>query len=144
MKIQRVPTKEILTLRRDVLRPGMDVKAISYEQDDAPGSFSLGVFEDGKYVACVTFLPVRTEDLPQEKQYQMRALCTDPAYRGRGYATALILEGWRQLKDMGVQAVWFHARHYLLDFYRSFGCVDYGELFPIPDSCEYKNMYKIL
>ena len=144
MEIRFAQPEEIYELRRDVLRPGMGLESIVYAEDHDPEAFHLGVFEDGKNVCCLTFLKKNNADFPQfTVQYQMRGMCTHPDYRKRGYATALIQKGFELLQEKGAELVWFHARYYVLDFYRSFGCQDYGEFFVIPNSCEHKNMYKI-
>lgn len=143
MKIEFTDVEKIYNLRRDVMRPGMDLSYVMYDEDNNEGSFHLAAVEDDKIVACITFFPSTNPDLPYENQYRMRALCTDENYRGRGYATQLINKGMEIVVSRGAQVVWFHARVHLVNFYRSFGCVEYGQPFPVKYSCMHINMYKV-
>ncbi len=143
-EIERVATQDILNLRRDMIRPGMDVSFVMYDEDNDEDSFNLGIRMDGKIVSCVTFFKKDNPDLPYKNQYRMRALCTHPDYRGKGFATALINKGMSVVRELGAEAVWFHARVHLVDFYHTFGCVEYGQPFPVKYSCMHINMYKVL
>lgn len=144
MKIEFTDVEKIYNLRRDVMRPGMDLSYVMYDEDKNEDAFHLAVVEDGKIVSCVTFFASVNADLPYANQYRMRALCTDEKYRGRGYATQLIRKGMEIAASRGAEVVWFHARVHLVDFYRSFGCVEYGEPFPVKYSCMHINMYKVM
>lgn len=143
MKIEQVKAEETYQIRRDMFRPGMDISNIIYKEDNDPDTFHLAIREDGKVVSCATFIKQKNPDFTQENQWRMRGVCTYEGYRKRGYATALIKKGFEMIQERGATMVWFNARHYVIDFYRSFGCIDYGEFFLIPNSVMHKKMYKI-
>ena len=143
MQIQFIPTKSLIELRRDVMRPGMDFSHVMYQEDNHPTAFNLGIQMDGKLVGCITAFQTTNPDLEQPIQYRLRALCVDENYRHRGFARALMQFALDEEQRRGAQAVWFTARVHLVDFYRSFGCTEYGEHFLIPNSCMHVKMYKV-
>lgn len=55
MKIEFTDVEKIYNLRRDVMRPGMDLSYVMYDEDNNEGSFHLAAVEDDKIVACITF-----------------------------------------------------------------------------------------
>ena len=143
MQIQFFPTESLIELRRDVMRPGMDFSHVMYAEDADATTFHLGIEADGKLIACVTAFQSTNSDLPQQVQYRIRALCVDENYRMQGIARKLFTRVLEEVQRRGAQAVWFTARVHLVDFYRSFGCTEYGEHFPIPNSCMHVKMYKV-
>ena len=144
MTINYYDSTQLHVLRRDVMRPGMDISHVIYPEDTHPTAFNLGVEHDGKIIACVTAFQSANPDLPQKVQYRIRALCVDENYRMRGIARKLFQRAIDEAVARGAEAIWFTARVHLIDFYRSFGCTEYGEHFMIPNSCMHVKMYKII
>ena len=142
--VQFISTNDLILLRRDVMRPGMDVSHVTYPEETHPTVFNLGIQQDGKIVACVTGFQSTNPDLPQKVQYRLRALCVHPDYRLRGYARTLFQRAIDEAIARGAEAIWFTARVHLVDFYHSFGCTEYGEHFMIPNSCMHVKMYKVI
>ena len=144
MEIKFFEAKDIYLLRRDVLRPGMEsFSDVIFKEDTDPTCFHLGIEVGGKVVGCITAFKSVNPDINKPVQYRLRALSVDPSYRNRGYARALVNRAIEEVLARGAQAIWFTARVHLIDFYRSFGCVEYGERFLIPNSCMHVKMYKI-
>ena len=144
MTINFYDATQLHLLRRDVMRPGMDISHVIYPEDTHPTVFNLGIQQDGKIVACVTGFQSTNPDLPQKVQYRLRALCVHPDYRLRGYARTLFQRAIDEAVARGAEAIWFTARVHLVDFYHSFGCTEYGEHFMIPNSCMHVKMYKVI
>lgn len=144
MTINFYDSTQLHVLRRDVMRPGMDISHVIYPEDTHPTAFNLGIEQDGKIIACVTAFQSTNPDLPQKVQYRIRALCVDENYRMRGIARKLFQRVIDEVVARGAEAIWFTARVHLVDFYRSFGFTEYGEQFLIPNSCMHVKMYKVI
>ena len=144
MEIKFYKAQDLYLLRRDVLRPGHEeFTDVIFKEDDDPTCFHLGVESCGRVVGCITAFKSINPDIDKANQYRLRALSVDPAFRRQGLATGLVTRALEECKARGAEAVWFTARVHLIDFYRSFGCKEYGEEFPIPNSCMHVKMYKI-
>ena len=144
MEINYYQAHELLTLRRDVMRPGMDFSDVTYDKDNHPSAIHLGIKRDGKIIACVSAYEEINPDLPQKVQYRIRALCVDENYRLQGIARHLFNKIIEEVCQKGAQAIWFTARVHLTKFYNSFGFIEYGEQFLIPNSCMHIKMYKVI
>ena len=144
MEINYYQAHELLTLRRDVMRPGMDFSDVTYDKDNHPSAIHLGIKRDGKIIVCVSAYEEINPDLPQKVQYRIRALCVDENYRLQGIARHLFNKIIEEVCQKGAQAIWFTARVHLTKFYNSFGFIEYGEQFLIPNSCMHIKMYKVI
>ena len=145
MEIKNYTAKDLLVLRRDVMRPGMEsFEDVVYNKDDHPSAIHLGVEKDGKIIACVSAYEEINPDLPSKVQYRLRALCVDENYRMQGIARTLFSKIIEEVIKQGAQAIWFTARTHLVKFYNSFGFKEYGEEFLIPNSCMHIKMYMIV
>lgn len=145
MKINYFQADQLLILRRDVMRPGMEsFEDVIYVKDNHPSAIHLGVEIDGKIIACVTAYEEKNPDLSQSVQYRIRGLCVDEKYRMQGIARNLFNKIIEEVINKGAQAIWFTARTHLTKFYNSFGFIEYGEEFLIPNSCMHIKMYKVI
>lgn len=144
MEIKYYKAEELLVLRRDVMRPGMEsFEDVIYPKDNDPSAIHLGVEHDGKVIACVSAYQDNNPDINQDNQYRIRALCVDEKYRMQGIARNLFNKIIEEITSRGANAMWFTARTHLIKFYNSFGFKEYGEEFLVPNSCMHIKMYKI-
>lgn len=145
MKINHYKSEELLTLRRDVMRPGMiDFSDVKYENDTHPSAIHLGIEIDGKIIACVSAFEEINSDLNYNIQYRIRALRVDENYRMKGIARTIFTKIIDEVTKRGAQAIWFTARTHLVKFYNSFGFIEYGKHFLVANSCMHVKMYKII
>lgn len=145
MIINHYNASDLLLLRRNVMRPGMSsFEDVIYDKDTHPSAIHLGIEQDGKIIACVSAYEEINPDFSQQVQYRIRALCVDENYRMQGIARKLFNKILEEVTNKGAQAIWFTARVHLTKFYNSFGFVEYGEQFLIPNSCMHIKMYKII
>ena len=145
MEIKHYNSEDLLLLRRNVMRPGMEsFDDVIYDKDKDPSAIHLGVEKDGKMIACVSAYQENNKDLNRSIQYRIRALCVDENYRHQGIATNIFKIIVEESIKKGAQAIWFTARTHLTKFYNSFGFIEYGEPFLVPNSCMHIKMYKII
>ena len=129
-------------LRSEILRPNGMLPFSGIDGEYLDSSFTVGAFDKDKLVSIVTFIKDSNELFSQKNQYIMRALVTDPDYRGQHAASHVVEFGMNELKKRGAELVWFKARVYAIPFYEKNGFETIGEEFMIPGICMHKIMYK--
>ena len=144
MEFKKYNAADLLLLRRNVMRPGMEsFDDVIYDKDNHPSAIHLGVEIEGKIIACVSAYEEINSDLSQKVQYRIRALCVDENYRMQGIARKLFSQIIEEVIKQGAEVAWFTARTHLTKFYNSFGFKEYGESFLIPNSCMHIKMYRV-
>ena len=144
MEFKKYDASDLLILRRNVMRPGMEsFSDVIYDKDNHSSAIHLGVEYDGKIIACVSAYKEINPDFSQKIQYRIRALCVDENYRMQGIGRKLFSKIIEEIKKQGAQVVWFTARCHLTKFYNSFGFMEYGDSFLVPNSCMHIKMYQI-
>ncbi|MEO6701817.1 MAG: GNAT family N-acetyltransferase [Jatrophihabitantaceae bacterium] len=121
-------------LRRSVLRPGLSVDA-PLPGDDEVGVLQLAAFAglpgdgDGDPVSACLLFPEPCPWQPGRPAWRLRSMATDPAWRGRGAGREIIREARQIAIAAGMELIWCLARQSAIDFYRSQGWQEFGELF---------------
>ncbi len=112
-------------LRLAVLRGDTPNKSVVFDDDDAPGTFHLGVRDGDAVVAISTWIRRPHHDEPA---VQLRGMATAPDLQGRGVG-ALLLESGCTRSAALVPLVWARARDTALPFYLRHGFVIEGDGF---------------
>ena len=114
--------EETYDLRRRVLRAATPSTDVEWQGDDLDTTAHLGVLETNAVVAISTWLTSPSPDLDgHHAGIQLRGMATDPAARGHGYGSMLLLAGIDRARRSGADHVWANARSAVIDFY-----VDHG------------------
>jgi len=143
-KALQLQPEEIQQLRNEVLWPHKTFEQCVLETDYLPSTFHFGVQLDGLTVATVTLQQENSSKLPQEKQYRLRAMAVREGYRGQGFGDAIVEEGLRYLKALGIEVVWCDARVAALNFYRRLQFEELEEEYEIPIIGLHRFMWKVL
>lgn len=157
-KIEIVDSEMILNLRQKVLRPRSSIEQCRFPEDKNPLGFHLGLFVTEKQTDLVSlpvlvsigsFHPERSELLEAQigvsvRPYRLRGMATDTAYAGRGYGSQILQTGENQLKEKGVDLLWFNARQVAYRFYSRLGYQFFGNEFDMPGIGPHKIMYKAI
>jgi ribosomal protein S18 acetylase RimI-like enzyme len=141
---QRLQPEEIQQLRNEVLWPHKTFESCILDTDRLPNTFHFGVKIDGLTVATVTLQQERSDKLPQEKQYRLRAMAVREGYRGQGFGDAIVEAGLNHLRKLGVEVVWCDARVAALNFYRRLQFEELEEEYEIPIIGLHRFMWKVL
>ena len=141
---QMLPPEEIQQLRNEVLWPHKTFENCILESDRLPTTFHFGVKVEGLTVATVTLQQESSSKLPQEKQYRLRAMAVREGYRGQGFGDAIVEEGLKYLKELGIEVVWCDARIAALNFYRRLQFEELEEEYEIPIIGLHRFMWKVL
>ena len=144
VEINKVDAKKIRPLRHSELRKGQDFSTTSYIEDYEAGTFHMACIVDEKIVTCATFYPEKSSKLKSDNTYRLRGMATDSDFQRKGYATDLMNESFKELKNRDCDMVWCNARLVAVDFYKSSGFKITGEIFDIAEIGPHYYMYKEL
>jgi predicted GNAT family N-acyltransferase len=117
--------EETYPLRRTVLRGDTPSTAVTFAEDDWPGTVHLGVRDGDALVAISTWIPRPYNDEPA---VQLRGMATAPEVQDRGMGAMLLRAGCERASAVA-PLVWARARDTALDFYLRHGFVVDGEGF---------------
>jgi predicted GNAT family N-acyltransferase len=143
--ICRVSIDAIIGLRHRLLRAGLPAEAAQFPGDNEVSTWHIGLFypgspENAPLVSCASFMLNSYKEAPA---WQLRGMCTDTEYQGRGFggkliecAEAAIVEG------SSVRRFWCNARVPAIPFYERHGWMVDSEEFDIPTAGPHRKMVK--
>lgn len=145
MDVRTIDSTQTHDLRWRVLWPHKSsVHDCFIDIDNEPDAFHLAVFDDDRIVAVGSFFKAETPKLKGEKLYRLRAMASDPEYRGKGCGKMLLESAFEILKARDCSALWCDARVVAFGFYRSLGFHFLEETYMIPIIGEHYFMWKPL
>jgi predicted GNAT family N-acyltransferase len=142
VNITKVDAEKVRALRHSELRKGQDFSTTSYLKDYEEDTFHMACIVDEKIVTCATFYPEKSSKLKSDNTYRLRGMATDSDFQRKGYATDLMNESFKELKNRDCDMVWCNARLVAVDFYKSSGFKITGEIFDIAEIGPHYYMYK--
>ena len=142
VEINKVDAKKVRPLRHSELRKGQDFSTTSYLEDYKADTFHMVCIVDEKIVTCATFYPEKCIQKKSENTYRLRGMATDSNFQRKGYATDLMSESFKELRNRDCDMVWCNARLVAVDFYKSVGFKITGDLFDISGIGPHYYMYK--
>jgi ribosomal protein S18 acetylase RimI-like enzyme len=142
VNISKVDAEKVRPLRHSELRKGQDFSTTSYIEDYEAGTFHMACIVDEKIVTCASFYSEKSTKIKSENAYRLRGMATDSNFQRKGYATDLMRESFKELKNRGCDMVWCNARLVAVDFYKSSGFKITGEIFDIAEIGPHYYMYK--
>jgi ribosomal protein S18 acetylase RimI-like enzyme len=125
LSVRPISLEETRLLRRDVLRPYMELDELAAHEP--AGSVAFGAFQAGELVAVGLVGP---EGDPGD--WRVRGMATVPEARGRGAGSAVLQALVEHAIDHGATRVWCNARTAALSLYQRAGFVIASELFEPP------------
>lgn len=130
--IREIPSKETISIRSEILRPGQDIANCIYPHDDDDDSFHLAAYIDNKQVSIVSFYKEIHPALKGDIQYRFRGMATLEDYRKMGLAASLLKYAFTKMNTLNVGVVWCNARINALGLYQNLGMKIASEEFDIP------------
>lgn len=132
-------------LRHRVLWPHIEkVEDCVIDIDRRVDAIHLGVFDGEKIVSIGSLFQMDSNKIQFEKQYRLRAMATDPDYRGQNAGRVLIEKSFELLKEKGVDVLWCDARKIAVGFYESLGFSMLPEEYEVPKIGPHYFMWKPL
>ena len=142
VNISKVDAEKVRALRHSELRKGQDFSTTSYLKDYKADTFHMACIVDEKIVTCATFYPEKSTKIKSDNAYRLRGMATDSKFQRKGYATDLMNESFKELKNRDCNMLWCNARLVAVDFYKSSGFKITGEIFDIAEIGPHYYMYK--
>ena len=115
--VEEVESRELHTLRRNVLRGGDSAVVVEDPRDGQPSSLHLAVRLDGSVVTSGSFYVATSPVNSTHSSMQLRYLATDPIFQSQGLGAALLKEAEARLTRRGVDSIWANSRDTALGFY---------------------------
>ena len=142
VNIRKVDAKKVRPLRHSELRKGQDFSTTSYLEDYEVDTFHMACIVDEKIVTCASFYPEKSIKIKSNNAYRLRGMATASNFQRKGYATDLMSESFKELKNRDCDVVWCNARLVAVDFYKYIGFKITGDLFDIAGIGPHYYMYK--
>jgi GNAT superfamily N-acetyltransferase len=144
VNIRKVDAEKVRSLRHSELRKGQDFSTTSYLEDYEVDTFHMACIVDEKIVTCASFYPEKSIKIISDNAYRLRGMATDADFQRKGYASDLMAESFKELRNRDCDMVWCNARLGAVDFYKSVGFKITGGLFDIVGIGPHYYMYKEL
>lgn len=141
MQVRQIASEETHPLRLKVLWPHLNPNQCALPIDALDSTYHFGTFVDGKLVSIATFLVQDHEDLKAKSQYRLRAMATDPDYRGKGAGAALVRDALSFFRSRKVDLIWCDARLVAIDFYLKLDFSVIDEIYEVPKIGPHKLMF---
>ncbi len=143
--IREIPASAVYSVRQPVLRPGRQIAECVFEGDTSDKTLHLGLFIDANLIGVASFMKNSNPLFQDAEQYQLRGMAVLSEFKGKGFGSALLIEGEEKLKNLVSHPfLWFNARDYAIGFYEKFGYKSIGEKFDVPGVCQHIVMFKLL
>ena len=126
LSLRPVSLEDTRVLRRDVLRPYMEVEELATHEP--AGAVAFGAFAGGDLVAVGLVGP---DGEPGD--WRVRGMATRPDARGQGAGSAILRALVEHAIDQGATRVWCNARTRALNLYQRAGFVIASDEFEPPD-----------
>ncbi len=139
--IQKITAEETYTLRKNILRKGIENPTLSLDIDEEKDSYHWGYFVDNECVGVLSAgkrnlknLQGNTENQKNAITYQLRGMAVSETFQAKGIGTQLLIRAEEDLrKEKQVQIIWCNAREKAVDFYLKNGFEVVSEAFEVPE-----------
>jgi GNAT superfamily N-acetyltransferase len=142
MEVKIISSELTHSLRHRVLWPHIEFEdSCIIDIDHREDAIHLGTFADNRLVSIGSLFAMKSPGLDHEKQYRLRAMATDPEYRGTGSGKLLVEFAIDHLRSKGVQVLWCDARLKATGFYQRLGFSIIEDVYEVPLIGPHQFMY---
>lgn len=120
MHVIQINWQDTISIRHQVLWPNKAPEFCMVEGDDQALHFAV---MNNKEVVCVASLYI------DNKSARLRKFATLNLFQGKGIGSCMLNHLIKNLKQQGINYLWFDARESAMAFYKRFGFNSSGELF---------------
>ena len=131
MEIKTLTAEETRPHRLAILRPGQDISAVTYQQDEDQRTGHFAVVENDNVLGVSVLLP---DPFPDDKSlaWRIRGMAVYPDHQGRGLGKKLLQACIDYAESSEVPGIWCNARTSATKFYSAFGFEVSGDEFDMP------------
>jgi ribosomal protein S18 acetylase RimI-like enzyme len=141
MEVRIIDSIETRPLRFKVLWPHKaNVESCVIDIDNRSDALHIGAFQAGRLISIASLFQMDNQNLPHKKQYRLRAMASDPEFRGAGAGREVVLFAIALLQEKGYDILWCDARKVALGFYEKLGFEILSEWYDVPQIGPHKLM----
>lgn len=141
IEVRKIAAKDTYSLRHSVLWPHLKEHECGIDSDLLDEAFQLGSFYNDQLISIGTFFPQQHDQFECSKQFRLRAMATDPDFRGLDSGKKLMEAAFMYLQAIDVDLLWCDARLIATGFYEKLGMSVMGEIYDVPKIGPHKLMY---
>lgn len=142
LEIKKVSTKDILSIRQQVLRNGKPIKECLFDGDNLETTQHFGLYKYQKITAIATIMKDNSIAFSHLKQFRLRGMAVLPEFQHLGLGKKLLSYCEKEIAKQAPTLLWFNARTKAVPFYSKQQFKVYGEEFNIPNVGPHYLMYK--
>lgn len=136
IEVIELSAAQTFPLRAAVLRAGIPIEQVDFDDNNPPGSRHFGAFAEGERVGAGYISPnSEPDDIDPEgatpSGWQLRGMSVSENQRGRGTGRAVLLRCIAAAREENAPVLWCNARVRAIELYRREGFVGVGEVFEI-------------
>ena len=145
MTVRVIQAEDTRALRHQVLWPHIEnVENCVIDIDNRVDAIHLGTFDGERLVSVGSLFEMRSDKLEHRFQYRLRAMATDPDFRGRSAGKILINKAVEILEGLNCEVLWCDARLHATGFYSSLGFKKLEEIYQVKNIGPHQFMWKEL
>ncbi len=133
MIVKSISPEETKPLRHKVLWPHIPLQEnCVIDIDHREDAIHLGTYLDEKLIAIGSFFSMSSPKIKFQNQYRLRAMASDPEFRGRHAAQLLVIHGIEILRSQDIEVLWCDARLTAVPFYAAIGFQKIEDIYEVP------------
>jgi ribosomal protein S18 acetylase RimI-like enzyme len=142
MEVKRIQPEQAYDLRLRVLWPHKEKREnCVVDIDNSEDAIHLGTFDGERIVAIGSLFRSDTPKIAHTEKYRLRAMATDPEYRGQHAGEMLVRKAIEILRSKSIDVLWCDARLNAIGFYEKIGFKVIDEVYEVPIIGPHKFMY---
>ena len=140
--VKRIKAEECRPLRHKVLWPHIElIEECNIDIDNRGDAIHIGAFLEDELISICSLFEMRTKKLDFKKQYRLRAMATNPNFRGVNAGKAVVEKAIELTREKNYQVLWCDARKVALGFYEKCGFGVTGDFYEVRNIGPHKLMY---
>ncbi|MDZ4822915.1 MAG: GNAT family N-acetyltransferase [Flavobacteriales bacterium] len=147
MEVKIISPVQTHSLRHLVLWPHIEREEdCVIDADERKDAIHLATCEGERIVSIGSLFEMQSEKIAlvpgeSKKQYRLRAMATDPEYRGRDCGKLLVEKAIEILREKKIDVLWCDARMGAVGFYKRLGFSMIDEVYEVPRIGPHKFMW---
>jgi GNAT superfamily N-acetyltransferase len=142
MEVKIISPELTHSLRHRVLWPHIEHEDLCIiDIDQREDAIHLGTFAENQLMSIGSLFAMKSLRLSHEKQYRLRAMATDPKFRGTGSGKLLAEFAIEILRSKEIEVLWCDARLKATGFYERLGFAMMEDVYEVPLIGPHQFMY---
>jgi len=142
MKVSRISAEQCKPLRHSVLWRHIELEIdCDIDIDQREDAIHLGAYFNDQIISVCSLFEMTTENLMYASQLRLRAMATNPDFRGQNAGRAVVKKAIELASEKNYDVLWCDAREVALGFYEKCGFQVKGDFYQVRNIGPHKLMY---